>query len=76
MTPNFVQCPSAPESQLCTNGTALSYHILKTAAQSLSERDLKALEDDLTFHAQTGLIGVQMSRLLALLRQHTVSEAA
>ena len=72
----FDQCRSAPESQLRKNGSAFSYDILMAATQSLSDRELKALEDDLTFHAQTGLIGIQMSRLLAQLRQDAVQEAA
>ena len=73
---NIAQCPSAPESLLCMTGSAFSYDVLKMASQSLSDRDLKSLEDDLTFYAQTGLVGIQMSRLLTALGKDSVQEAA
>ena len=56
-------------------GTANSYGILSKAAQSLSDRKLKALEDDLSFYDQTGLVGVHMSWLLVLLHQNKTAKA-
>ena len=76
MIPSLDQRRSAPESDLRKDGSASTYSILKAAAANLSDKDLKSLDDDLTFYAQTGLIGVQMSRLMVLLRQTDVAEAA
>ena len=76
MTPNFEMHQSAPECHLNETGTASSYGILIKAAQSLSDREIKDLEDDLRFYDQTGLIGIHMSWLLMLLRRKITAEAA
>ena len=76
MIPCLDQRRSAPESDLRKDGSEFTYSILNAAAGALSDKDLKSLDDDLTFYAQTGLIGVQMSRLMVLLRQNDVAEAA
>ena len=72
--PKFEVRQSAPECQLHETGTASSYGILSKAVQSLSDRKLKALEDDLSFYAQTGLIGTHMSWLLVLLRGNATTK--
>lgn len=67
---------SAPECQLSKVGTVKSYGILLEAAEKLSEFELAALEKDLEYYDQTGLIGVHMSRLLVLLKPATPGIAA
>lgn len=67
---------SAPECQLCKTGSASSYETLLKAAQGLSDDDLKSLEDDLNYYAETGLIGIYMSRLLAMLQPEVSPLAA
>ncbi len=67
---------SAPECLLSRLGTARSYETLLKAAQGMSKEELLALEDDLSYYAQTGLIGIYMSRLLAKLQPETRPVAA
>ncbi len=67
---------SAPECQLSKRGSALSYDILLKSAQKLSDDDLCALEDDLAYYAETGLIGINMSRLLVQLQPDSPTLAA
>lgn len=67
---------SAPECQLCQTGSAQSYATLLKAARNLSNDELKSLEDDLKYYAETGLIGIYMSRLLAQLQPEISAFAA
>ncbi len=67
---------SAPECQLSKQGTQSSYDILLAGAQNLSDKDLWALEDDLAFYNETGLIGVHMSELLIQLQTKVTKIAA
>ena len=76
MIPFLDQCRTAPESQLCKNGTALTNEILNSAIRALSDRELKSFEDELSFYAQTGLVGIVMSRLLTMLRMDAEATAA
>lgn len=57
-----------PELQLRQAGTECSYIALLKASQALTDEDLGLLEEDLSHYARTGLVGVHMSRLLALLQ--------
>jgi hypothetical protein len=61
---------------LSRTGSAHSYETLLRAAQGLSDDELKALEDDLQYYAKTGLIGIYMSRLLAMLQPEDPALAA
>ena len=76
MNANSNVCPSAPECQLSCQGSAHTYDILLKSARSLSDKDLHALEDDLAYYAETGLIGINMSRLLVLLPPNLSAFAA
>jgi hypothetical protein len=67
---------SAPECQLSKAGSERSNNILKRAVQVLETNDLSMLEDELSFYAQTGLIGVRMSRLLGMLKTRILSRVA
>lgn len=67
---------SAPECQLSKPGSAQSYEILLKSARKLSDDDLCALEDDLAYYAETGLIGINMSRLLVQLHPDSPTLAA
>lgn len=61
-------CLSAPECQLTKYGSPQSYELLLNSAKGLSDEALGALEDDLQYYSKTGLIGVNMSRMLAMLQ--------
>lgn len=76
MAENFQKNQSAPQCQLNKLGTLETFEILVNAMKSLSKNDIEDLEDDLSFYAETGLIGVQMSRLLDELREKDTSTAA
>lgn len=67
---------TAPECQLSKLGTPGTYAVLLSAAQSLSEKDLNTLEEDIDFYMKTGLIGVRMSWMLTLIQTRQVSIAA
>ena len=67
---------SAPECQLLETGTASTYGILSKAVRSQSDRKLQALEEELSFYEETGLVGIHMSSLLVLLRQNKTAGAA
>lgn len=67
---------SAPQCQLMETGTPRTFRTLLTATKELSQPDIEALEEDLLFYAETGLIGVQMSRLLDALSAKNPSVAA
>lgn len=60
--------PSAPECQLSKLGTEWSFDVMLKKAQTLSDDELSALEEDLSYYSETGLIGINMSRLLVLLQ--------
>lgn len=60
--------PSAPECQLSKAGTDWSFEVMLKKAQTLSDDELSALEEDLEYYSETGLIGINMSRLLVLLQ--------
>ena len=76
MNPSLEGLQSVPELQLCETGTARSFGILLKASQNLSDKELKALEGELRFYTQTGLIGILMSRLLLLLWAENSARAA
>ncbi|MEL7149160.1 MAG: hypothetical protein AAGK71_00430 [Pseudomonadota bacterium] len=57
-------------------GTSRSYDTLLTSTRTLSDDQLHALEDDLRYYEETGLIGVNMSRLLVLLQPDSSPAAA
>ncbi len=67
---------SAPQCQLMKTGTPRTFNTLLTATKGLSQSDIEALEDDLLFYEQTGLIGIQMSRLLDVLSNKSQQVAA
>lgn len=69
-------CQSAPECQLSKMGNAESYETLLNKTRALSDRELRALEDDLSYYAETGLIGINMSRLLVVLQPDRPPAAA
>lgn len=66
---------SSPELLLFGQGDARSYDILQEVLQSLSDEELAALEDDISFYTQTRLVGIYMSRLLLRLKVATSNEA-
>ena len=66
--PSFKEIQSAPACQLNRTGTESSFGLLSHAVRNLPNRQLKALEDDLEFHAETGLVGTHMSWLLVLMQ--------
>ncbi|MEO9825563.1 MAG: hypothetical protein ABJF50_14185 [Paracoccaceae bacterium] len=76
MAENFQKPQSAPQCQLNELGTADTFKTLVNAMKTLSKSDIEDLEDDLSFYAETGLIGVQMSRLLDELREKESAPAA
>ena len=76
MTSNFQNTQSAPECQLNQLGTSKTFSILVKSLKDLPYSDLEDLEEDLSFYAETGLIGVQMSRLLDVLREKDMATAA
>lgn len=76
MTSNFQKTQSAPQCQLNQLGTAETFKTLAKALKTLPNSDIEDLEDDLSFYAETGLIGVQMSRLLDELREKETASAA
>lgn len=61
---------------MCRIGDADTYGALLSASQGLSDKELKALEDDLSYYAETGLVGVQMSKLLSYLQSESHRVAA
>jgi hypothetical protein len=67
---------SAPDYQLKKAGTLATYQTLLTATGQLSTSDMSELEEDLRFYSETGMIGIQMSRLLDLLNCKASPEAA
>ena len=67
---------SCPELQLRRFGDEAFYSSLLEATQSLSPKDLTALEEELSYYTRTGLVGVVMSRLLAGLASKTLALAA
>lgn len=67
---------SAPDCQLQKTGTLETFKILVNATKELSPTDLFELEEDLRFYGETGLIGIQMSRLLEAINRREPSEAA
>ncbi|MEM6386341.1 MAG: hypothetical protein AAF718_08920 [Pseudomonadota bacterium] len=68
--------PSAPECQLSTVGSDVSYSVLLESTRELTDDALVALEKDLDYYAETGLIGVNMSKMLALLQTKSANAAA
>ena len=66
--PRLEKPQSMPELQLQETGTEVTYDTLLNASRNLSENERELLEDDLSFYADTGLVGIQMSKLLALLQ--------
>ncbi len=72
-TPIFELNQSAPICQLNKIGTDLSQGVLSKAIRFLSNSDLIALEEDLSVYDQTGLVGVRMSKILALLGRESTS---
>ncbi len=67
---------SAPGCQLSEVGTSMTQALLLSAARTLSDAELEALEDDLAFFDETGLVGRYMSRLLAVLQAEGAIAAA
>ena len=66
----------APNCQLNEIGTPSSNGILKNAVTRLPNSELKALEEELRFYDSTGLVGVRMSRVLAMFGRGIESQAA
>ena len=62
--------------QLEETGTASTSEALMSAVHEMSDAALQNLEDELEFCRQTGLVGLQMSRLLTLLRLDGLNLAA
>ena len=67
MTANIEVKQSLPEYFLCQEGSSVTYTELLRALQDVSDKDLEALDDDIDFYLQTGLVGVHMSRLIPCL---------
>ena len=57
-----------PEIQLQEAGSESSYEALLMASRELSDNELDLLEEDLSYYTHTRLVGVNMSKLLALLQ--------
>ena len=76
MRPGVASRPSAPECQLSKPGTEETYIRLLRAARELSAKELQVLEDDIAFHAKTGLIGVGMSKMLTKIDRDISDHAA
>lgn len=76
MTEVIKTAQSAPECQLTKVGTPRSYDTLLKSTRTLSDEQLHALEDDLRYYEETGLIGVSMSRLLVLIQPESSPAAA
>ena len=55
---------SLPEYLLGQEGNSTTYEELLDALTGASNQDLEALDDDIDFYMQTGLVGVHMSRLI------------
>lgn len=64
-----------PELQLQEAGTKSSYDTLLKASRTLTDAELNLLEEDLSHYLRTGLVGVQMSRLLVLLQPDATEKA-
>ena len=67
---------SAPHCQLYRRGSDLSYHVLRRVAQAMPAADLASLEEELTYFAKTGLVGVHMSNVLVALGSERNDAAA
>ncbi len=67
---------SAPECQLLRRGTEGTYSLLLDAAHELSAKSLAGFEEEIDFFSKTGLIGVQMSKMLALIEAKQSDMAA
>lgn len=76
MTPAIDPRQSAPARQLSETGDCQSDNIMKAATEALTNRELMALEAEIKLYADTGLVGVYMSRLLGLLRLEHMAEVA
>lgn len=63
----YHQRRSAPECQLSRIGDDRSFTALKSAIAQWTENELRALEEEMSFHDETGLVGIRMSRLSAML---------
>ncbi len=67
---------SVPAYQLSEFGSELTYDIILSAAESLDDEELSALEAEISLFATVGLVGVLMSRLLVSLREGHMEQAA
>ncbi len=68
MTKNPEKPQSMPEIQLQEAGTERSYRALLEVSRGLSDKELDLFEEDLSYYTRTGLVGVYMSKFLALLQ--------
>ena len=67
MTKDTAKPQSMPEIQLQEAGTERSYRAFLEASRGLSDKELDLFEEDLRYYTRTGLVGVYMSKFLALL---------
>ncbi len=67
---------SVSATQLEEAGTQFTRVLLEISVGTFSDEELLGLEEELEFCAQTGLIGLRMSQLLATLRVDALAEAA
>lgn len=74
--PKDFNVQSAPACQLKKAGTPDTYQTLLSVVNGLSKEDIIELEEDLSFYSETGLIGIQMSRLLDALNTRQPTRAA
>lgn len=67
---------SAPESILSRRGSEETFSLFLDAAHELSVDALTRFEEEIEFYTKTGLIGVQMSRMLILVDEKHPNLAA
>lgn len=67
---------SALACQLQQEGTRRSFQALCDAVDGLSETEINELEEELSFYTETGLIGIQMSRLMPIISKKLAIVAA
>lgn len=67
---------SALACQLQQEGTIRSFQALCDAIDGLGESEIHELEEELSFYTETGLIGVQMSRLMPIISKKLAIVAA
>lgn len=67
---------SALSCQLKQEGTPGSFEALCKTMKTMSRSEISDLEEELSFYAETGLVGIQMSRLLPIISKAVAIEAA